>query len=145
MRYLSRFSRSFFYISFLLHLRTRILVSSSSLRSLFRIIPATSPQATRTVALPRDRAIDQLLPRCSQIVRQADARHQLYETCGRIQAVRAQLRSLVIPRERVMVIVPTFTQCEERHGRVLRRLHPPAGKSGEFNRARKTRSFQSFN
>ena len=32
-----------------------------------------------------------------------------------------------------MIIVPTFTQCEERHGRVLRRFHPPEEAVGGGN------------
>lgn len=61
-----------------------------------------------------------------QVVRPSDQREQVDEQRGQVQLVVEQLGVLVVPRERVMVVVPSVATRGHRHQYVLGRVDVPA-------------------
>lgn len=60
-----------------------------------------------------------------QVVRQPESGASVYERRAQVHPVVAQLGRLVVPRERVMVVVPSLAQSQQRHRRVFRGRDSP--------------------
>lgn len=60
-----------------------------------------------------------------QVVRPSDLGEQVDKCGGEVELVIAKFGRLVIPRERVMIIVPTLSYRHHGHKRVFRRVDKP--------------------
>lgn len=61
-----------------------------------------------------------------QIVGPADFREEVDERGRQVGRVVAQLGRLVVPRERVVVVVETFAQRQHAYAQIFRRVDVPA-------------------
>lgn len=61
-----------------------------------------------------------------QVIRQSESGAQVYERCAEVHPVIAQLGRLVVPRECVMVVMPSLAERQDCNRRVLRRRNIPA-------------------
>lgn len=66
------------------------------------------------------------------VVRLPEERARVDERRAEVQPVVAQLGRLVVPRERVMVVVPSLAERQQRHRRVLRGRDVPSTFASSF-------------
>lgn len=82
-----------------------------------------------TVAVIGGHFLDELFGRRLQIVRPAYAAENVQPHRGHVQHVPADLGRPVVPREHVVIVMPSFAHGHQRYGEVLRRLDAPVVKN----------------
>lgn len=82
-------------------------------------ICSASREARCTVTFIHTQSINELSIWWLQIIRPPQPSHEIYKGGTPIETVEAKLRSLIVPRETMMVIVPTLAHTKEGHHRIL--------------------------
>ncbi len=114
--------RTFFLVSFLVDDRDVLDVLAGL------ILVAPTPYHMATVSGPFHPFADHVLGYGFEVVGPADFGEEVDEGGGGVGRIVAQLGRLVVPREDVVVVVPSFAQRQQRDALVLRRMDIPDGK-----------------
>lgn len=84
------------------------------------------PVLFRTVARPSGSFLHHAHVGRFQVVRQSEPGERVDKSCAEIQSVIAEFGRFVVPRKRVMIVVPPFAERQQCHCRVFRGRDVPA-------------------